>query len=161
MLTNDLLPGDISMEDFALAFAGKGGWLQCIKQLWQCRYHSLLWSMYTCSFIVHMSSFNIALPVMHCQTSFFFGFLLWADSRDFCLISFFVLAVMPKVPMCKNQNIIENLDKTITNWMIGMIMLAFYPLHFVPKLLCRFAFSSTTWRGPTLSSKYTTEPCCQ
>ena len=26
VLTNDLLPGDISMEDFALAFAGKGGW---------------------------------------------------------------------------------------------------------------------------------------
>jgi hypothetical protein len=33
VLTNVLLPGDISMEDFALALAGKGGWLQCFKQL--------------------------------------------------------------------------------------------------------------------------------
>jgi hypothetical protein len=28
VLTNVLLPGDISMEDFALALASKGGWLQ-------------------------------------------------------------------------------------------------------------------------------------
>jgi hypothetical protein len=33
VLTNDLLPGDISMEDFALALAGKRGWLECFKQL--------------------------------------------------------------------------------------------------------------------------------
>ena len=28
VLTNVLLPEDISMEDFALALASKGGWLQ-------------------------------------------------------------------------------------------------------------------------------------
>jgi hypothetical protein len=129
VLTNVFVPGDMSIDDFALALDGSIGWLQCFKQLWECRYHSLLWSMYTCSFIVHTSSFRIALPVMHRRTSVFFGVLGTADSRHFCLIALFVLAIIPKVP-----------------------------LLFDPKLLCRFAFSSTTWRGPTFSSKYEIEP---
>ncbi len=33
VLTNVLLPGDISTEDFALALAGKRRWLQCFKQI--------------------------------------------------------------------------------------------------------------------------------
>ena len=33
LLTNDLLLGDISTEDFALALPSKGGWQRCSKQL--------------------------------------------------------------------------------------------------------------------------------
>ena len=130
MLTNDLLPGDISMEDFVLALASKGGWLQWSKQLLQCRYQWLLWSMYTCIFIEHMSSFNIALPVIHRRTSFFFGVKAWADSRDFCLISFFVLADMPKVPMCKKPEYSWNLIKhalLLKYWIILQTFWEDYP----------------------------------
>ena len=79
--------------------------------------------MYTCSCIVHMSSFMIALLVMHRRTSFFFGVLLTADSQDFSLSCLFVLAFMPRVPMCK-QKIIWNLETKTSKWMIDMRMLA-------------------------------------
>ena len=124
VLTNVLLPGDISIDNFALALAGNGGWLQCFKQLWECRYHSLLWSMYTCSFIVHISSFRIALLVMHRRTSFFFGVLVAADSQGFCLIALFVLDFMPRVPIWKKQIIGICRKNKRAKWMIHMRMLA-------------------------------------
>ena len=42
VLTNVLVPGDMSHDDFALELAGNIGWLQCFKQLGECRYHSLV-----------------------------------------------------------------------------------------------------------------------
>jgi hypothetical protein len=33
VLTNVFVPGDMSIDDFALALDGSIGWLQCFKQL--------------------------------------------------------------------------------------------------------------------------------
>ena len=61
--------------------------------------------------MVQMSSLSVALTVIHRLTSCFFG-VFWADSRDCCRMSFFVLDIMPKVPAGTTPKYIWNIRTT-------------------------------------------------